>query len=226
MDTCCPKHVENRNKHKWKICASCWFIYKDYLHELSSRQHRQITTQKSLPFIVSSVVCTIIIININDWTIWSVPFPELQLLTPTFLRSSNCSPSLWSVVVWFQKGCRFVAFFATVETSSVCIHLCQLLFDPKQLCRWHIASQTACLMTVLRHPLRKVPAFGALDNGRNPHEISWYKAQFGYEYFVLKNAVSVGSGYTVTCGFKYFINRNVKSGHGCQKLLHCVLPPT
>jgi len=25
----CPKHVENRNKHTWKICASSWFIYKD-----------------------------------------------------------------------------------------------------------------------------------------------------------------------------------------------------
>ena len=35
-----------------------------------------------------------IIINIKDWTLWSVPFPELQLLSPTFLRSSNCSPSL------------------------------------------------------------------------------------------------------------------------------------
>ena len=45
----------------------------------------------------------IIIINIKDWTLWSVPSPELQLLTPTLLRSSNCSPSLWSVVVWFQR---------------------------------------------------------------------------------------------------------------------------
>jgi len=45
----------------------------------------------------------IIIININDWTLWSVPSPELQLLAPTVLRSSHCSPSLWSVVVWFQR---------------------------------------------------------------------------------------------------------------------------
>ena len=44
------------------------------------------------------------IININDWTLWSVPSPELQLLAPTLLRSSNCSPSLWSAVVWFQRG--------------------------------------------------------------------------------------------------------------------------
>jgi len=45
----------------------------------------------------------IIIINIKDWTPWSVPSLELQLLAPTLLRSSNCSPSLWSVVVWFQR---------------------------------------------------------------------------------------------------------------------------
>ena len=45
----------------------------------------------------------IIIINIKDWTLWSVPSPKLQLLSPTFLRSSNCSPSLRSVVVRFQR---------------------------------------------------------------------------------------------------------------------------
>ena len=43
------------------------------------------------------------IINIKDLTLWSVPSPELQLLAPTLLRSSNCSLSLWSVVVWFQR---------------------------------------------------------------------------------------------------------------------------
>jgi len=45
----------------------------------------------------------IIIINIKDWTLWSVPSPELQLLGPSLLRSSTRSPSLWSVVVWFQR---------------------------------------------------------------------------------------------------------------------------
>ena len=45
----------------------------------------------------------IIIINIKDWALWSVPSPKLQLLSPKFLRSSNCSPSLWSAVVWFQR---------------------------------------------------------------------------------------------------------------------------
>ena len=40
-----------------------------------------------------------IIINIKDWTLWSVPTPGLQLLSPTFFRSSNWSSSLRSVVV-------------------------------------------------------------------------------------------------------------------------------
>jgi len=46
----------------------------------------------------------IIIINIKDWTLWPVPSPQLQLLAPTLLLSANCSPSLWSVVVWFQRN--------------------------------------------------------------------------------------------------------------------------
>ena len=50
------------------------------------------------------IIIIIIIVNIRDWTLWSVPSPELQLLSPTFLRSSNCSPSLWSVVVRFQRN--------------------------------------------------------------------------------------------------------------------------
>ena len=45
-------------------------------------------------------------INIKDWTLRSVPSPQLQLLAPKLLRSSNCSPSLWPVVVkWFQRFC-------------------------------------------------------------------------------------------------------------------------
>jgi hypothetical protein len=32
--------------------------------------------------------------------LWSAPSPGLQLLSPTFLRSSNWSSSLWPVVVW------------------------------------------------------------------------------------------------------------------------------
>jgi hypothetical protein len=48
----------------------------------------------------SQFIIIIIIINIKDWTLWSVPSPRLQLLSPTFLRSSNWSSSLWPVVVW------------------------------------------------------------------------------------------------------------------------------
>jgi hypothetical protein len=39
-----------------------------------------------------------IIINIQGWAIWPVPSPELQLLSPSLLRSPNCSLSLWAVV--------------------------------------------------------------------------------------------------------------------------------
>jgi hypothetical protein len=46
-------------------------------------------------------IIIIIIININGWAIWPVPSPELQLLSPAFLWSPNCSLSLWTVVVWF-----------------------------------------------------------------------------------------------------------------------------
>jgi len=41
-------------------------------------------------------IIIIIIINIKDWTLWSVPSPELQLFAPTLLRSSNCSPFLYN----------------------------------------------------------------------------------------------------------------------------------
>ena len=61
---------------------------------------RPCTVSISLTFIIITII---IIINIKDWTLWSVPSPELQLLAPTLLRSSNCSPSLWSIVVWFQR---------------------------------------------------------------------------------------------------------------------------
>jgi hypothetical protein len=44
-------------------------------------------------------IIIIIIINIKGWAIWPVPSPELQLLLPAFLRSSDCSLSLWTVVV-------------------------------------------------------------------------------------------------------------------------------
>jgi hypothetical protein len=35
--------------------------------------------------------------NIQGWAIWPVPSPKLQLLSPSLLRSPNCSLSLWAV---------------------------------------------------------------------------------------------------------------------------------
>jgi hypothetical protein len=50
------------------------------------------------------IIIIIIIINIQGWAIWPVPSPELQLLSPSFLRSPNCSLSLWAVVVGCAVG--------------------------------------------------------------------------------------------------------------------------
>jgi len=61
---------------------------------------------------------TVIIINIKDWTLWSVPSPKLQLLSPTFLQSSNCSPSLWSVVVRFQRDSVLWQFRSPEEAEG------------------------------------------------------------------------------------------------------------
>jgi hypothetical protein len=65
----------------------------------------------------------IIITNIQGWAIWPVPSPELQLLSPSFLRS----PQLFSFLVgcseMILKGFGFVAFFAGVKTSFFCIYL-------------------------------------------------------------------------------------------------------
>ena len=52
-----------------------------------------------LPLVIVEKGITIIIINIKDWTLRYVPSPELELLAPTTLLSSNCSPSLWPVVL-------------------------------------------------------------------------------------------------------------------------------
>ena len=51
----------------------------------------------------TSISSVYFIINIKGWAIWPVPSPQLQLLSPTFLRSSNCSLSLWIIVVCFER---------------------------------------------------------------------------------------------------------------------------
>jgi hypothetical protein len=68
-------------------------------------------------------IIIIIIINIKYWTLWSVPSPELQLLSPSFLRSPNCSPSIVVCSGMILKGFGFVTFLVGVKASSVCIHL-------------------------------------------------------------------------------------------------------
>ena len=73
---------------------------------------------------LAPTVWLIIIINIKDLTLWSVPSPKLQPLSPTFLRSSNCSPSLWSVVVWFQRDSVFWHSLQVLKpVPSVFVHL-------------------------------------------------------------------------------------------------------
>jgi hypothetical protein len=51
---------------------------------------------KVVKFVLYYIIITI---NIKGWAIWPVPSPELQLLSPAFLRSPNCSLSLWTVAV-------------------------------------------------------------------------------------------------------------------------------
>jgi hypothetical protein len=72
-----------------------------YLRNVSEWNHCHEVTLRS-----SSCALNYVIVhhqNIKEWNLWSVPSPQLQLLSPTLLRSSNCSPSLRSVVVWFQR---------------------------------------------------------------------------------------------------------------------------
>jgi len=87
----------------WRIPLLCvqWKSSDD--GQRNCPKHVDLYFKNEFEKLVHLVALVIIIINIMDWTLWSVPSPELQLLAPTLLRSSNCSPSLWSVLVWFQK---------------------------------------------------------------------------------------------------------------------------
>jgi hypothetical protein len=81
-----------------------YYPEQHHLMCLSSKRNVTLQIVSRNKQITGMFIIIIIIININikDWTLWSVPSPELQLFAPTLLRSSNCSPSLRSVVVWFQ----------------------------------------------------------------------------------------------------------------------------
>ena len=83
-----------------------------------------------IPLVSNTTV--IIIINIKDWILWSVPSPQLQLLEPTLLRSSNCSPSLWSVVIWFQRdSVLWHSLQVWKPVPSVFIYLVQYACNPQ-----------------------------------------------------------------------------------------------
>ena len=80
------RKVCDSGKHKF-INYARFFYYRD----------------QKMHYIYINLYIIIIIINTKDSILWSVPSPQLQMLAPTLLRSSNCSPSLWSVAVWFQR---------------------------------------------------------------------------------------------------------------------------
>jgi hypothetical protein len=67
--------------------------------------------------------CLFIIINIKDWTLWSVPSPELQLLSPNVSSVFQLFSFLAVCSDMISKGFDLVAFFASVKASSVCIYL-------------------------------------------------------------------------------------------------------
>jgi len=106
----------------WCYLASTGFKKLKFIYLQGKAVHEEVRTKSSSPWthlvlldpedegtmIVKTleniiIIIIIIIINIKNWILWSVPSPELQLLSPTFLRSPNCSSSLWSVVIWFQR---------------------------------------------------------------------------------------------------------------------------
>jgi len=84
----------------YPLCSDCSQIMRQRCARSRCPDALGGNSPKVLSVKISSVI---IVINIKNWTLWSVPFPKLQLLSPTFLQSSNCSPSFWSVEVWFQR---------------------------------------------------------------------------------------------------------------------------
>jgi len=59
-------------------------------------------------------------------------YNKLQLLSPSFLRSANCSPSLWSVVVWVQsESVLWYSLQVWKPVPSVFIHLVQYTCNPQ-----------------------------------------------------------------------------------------------
>ena len=91
---CIPFSILHPSQYSCSYSSSLQFTLKHLLTVLSWSILTTCPIHCNLFFFV--------IINIKDWSLWSIPSPHLQLLAPTLLWSSSCS-SLWSVVVWFQR---------------------------------------------------------------------------------------------------------------------------
>jgi len=85
--------LERVNVLKWEIIVHG--LYRGKMGLFHFEEFNKINLDVTIKHTTSQYI----FINIKDWTLLSVPSPELQLLAPTLLGSSNCSPSLWSVVV-------------------------------------------------------------------------------------------------------------------------------
>ena len=114
------------------------------------------------------IIIIIIIINIKYWTLWSVPSSKLQLLSPTFLRSSKCSFSFWSVVVWFQMESvlwHYLQVLKPVPSVFVCLvsYACNPQFAADRS-RWGrvLGASKPRISVKGAHPYRKRPCLEAL----------------------------------------------------------------
>ena len=86
--------------HFWSSSSSCCIqLSVQHLFWKCGVLHSFYVTKPSYSLAFNEPDNVIIIINIQGWAIWPVPSPELQLFSPSFLWSPNCSLSLWAVKV-------------------------------------------------------------------------------------------------------------------------------
>jgi len=116
---CSEKSILVRRSITWYLCGEAY--YK--IHLKAAKEWGGLWNA-ILESVMSLMTKWVIITNIKDWTFWSVPSPKLQLLSPTFLRSSNCSPFLWSVAVWFQRDSVLCSEKAIPFRRSITWYLC------------------------------------------------------------------------------------------------------
>ena len=129
-------YVHLHGSHNHRIFLKSW-CYLPPNSKYNLRQNRKpidhglwsviYMIRASKQWIIHTVVehdYVIIIINIQVWAIWPVPSPELQLLSPSLLRSPNCSLSLWVVEVWFQgDSVLWHSLYVCEPVPSVFIYL-------------------------------------------------------------------------------------------------------